>query len=45
LHPIYIVPMLGTHKTSISTPDPWRLESIMTIQQPTQESESTLGQV
>jgi|GEM_PF-2192871 len=33
------------NKTSILTPDPWRLESIMTTQLSTQKSESTLGQV
>lgn len=32
-------------KTSISTPDPWRVESIMAIQPSTRKSESTLGQV
>ena len=37
--------MLGTHKASISTPDPWRVETIMIIQPLTQKSESTLGQV
>lgn len=33
------------NKASISTPDPWRVESITTIQPLTQKSESTLGQV
>ena len=33
------------NKASISTPDPWRTEGIMTIQPLTQKSKSTLGQV
>jgi hypothetical protein len=33
------------NKASISTPDPWRVESIITIQPSTQKSESALGQV
>ena len=33
------------NKASISTPDPWRVGSVMTIQPSTQKSESTLGQV
>jgi hypothetical protein len=30
LHPIYIVPMLGTHKTSLLTPDPPPVPTVMT---------------
>ena len=30
LHPIYIVPMLGTHKTSLLTPDPPPIPAVMT---------------
>ncbi len=31
LHPIYIAPMLGTHKASLLTPDPPRVPAVMTI--------------
>ena len=44
LNPFWIMPMLGTHKTSILTPDPFRVESLMTIQPSTQKSERALGQ-
>jgi putative transposase len=38
-------PRSKANKTSISTPDLWRVESNMIIQPSTQQSESTLGQV
>ncbi len=36
---------IRANKASISTPDPWRVGSLMITQPSTQKSESTLGQV
>lgn len=41
----YLLEPKAEQDASISTPDPWRVEIIMTIQPLTQKSEPTLGQV
>jgi hypothetical protein len=44
LAPLWFSPMLGTHKPSILTPDPLRVQPAMTSQPSTQKSERALGQ-
>jgi hypothetical protein len=36
--------MVGIHKASILTPDPLRVQPVMTLQPSTQKSERALGQ-